>query len=43
MNDDDGGEIQFGDNAVVLVNGKGEPIDTRVFGPVPRELGKKKK
>ena len=38
----DGSEVQFDDNAVVLVNKKGELIGTRVFGPVPHELRKKK-
>ncbi|KAK1263410.1 hypothetical protein QJS04_geneDACA009253 [Acorus gramineus] len=38
----DGSEIRFDDNAVVLVNKQGEPIGTRVFGPVPHELRKKK-
>ncbi|KAF8703222.1 hypothetical protein HU200_032012 [Digitaria exilis] len=38
----DGGEVQFDDNAIVLVNNKGELIGTRVFGPVPHELRKKK-
>nr|CAD1819688.1 unnamed protein product [Ananas comosus var. bracteatus] len=38
----DGSEIKFDDNAVVLVNKQGEPIGTRVFGPVPHELRKKK-
>jgi large subunit ribosomal protein L14 len=38
----DGSEIQFDDNAIVLVNNKGELIGTRVFGPVPHELRKKK-
>ncbi|KAI3862354.1 hypothetical protein MKX03_014372 [Papaver bracteatum] len=38
----DGSEIRFDDNAVVLVNKEGEPIGTRVFGPVPHELRKKK-
>ena len=34
----DGGTIQFDSNSVVLVDKKNEPIGTRVFGPVPREL-----
>lgn len=34
----DGSHIKFGDNAVVLIDKQGEPIGTRVFGPVPREL-----
>ncbi|MCL7023669.1 hypothetical protein MKW94_013702, partial [Papaver nudicaule] len=38
----DGSGIRFDDNAVVLVNKQGEPIGTRVFGPVPHELRKKK-
>ncbi|KAK8923400.1 hypothetical protein KSP39_PZI019821 [Platanthera zijinensis] len=38
----DGSEIRFDDNAVVLVNKQGEPIGTRVFGPVPHELKRKK-
>ncbi|KAF6138946.1 hypothetical protein GIB67_025675 [Kingdonia uniflora] len=38
----DGSEIKFDDNAVVLVNKQGEPVGTRVFGPVPHELRKKK-
>ena len=38
----DGSELKFDDNAVVLVNKQGEPIGTRVFGPVPHELRKKK-
>ncbi|XP_038970556.1 50S ribosomal protein HLP, mitochondrial-like [Phoenix dactylifera] len=38
----DGSEIKFDDNAVVLVNKQGEPIGTRVFGPVSHELRKKK-
>ncbi|XP_072957698.1 large ribosomal subunit protein uL14mz [Typha angustifolia] len=38
----DGSEIKFDDNAIVLVNKQGEPIGTRVFGPVPHELRKKK-
>ncbi|WVZ91298.1 hypothetical protein U9M48_037488 [Paspalum notatum var. saurae] len=38
----DGSEVQFDDNAIVLVNNKGELIGTRVFGPVPHELRRKK-
>lgn len=34
----DGSYIRFDENAVVLVNAKREPIATRVFGPMPREL-----
>lgn len=34
----DGSTIQFDSNAVVLVNKQNEPLGTRVFGTVPREL-----
>ena len=34
----DGSYIRFDDNAVVLINAQKEPIGTRVFGPVAREL-----
>ncbi len=34
----DGSYIRFEDNAAVLLNEKSEPIGTRVFGPVGREL-----
>ena len=34
----DGSYIRFGDNAAVLINAQGQPIGTRVFGPVAREL-----
>lgn len=34
----DGSVIKFDENAVVLVNKNDEPIGTRVFGPVSREL-----
>ena len=30
--------VQFDSNAVVLTDEKGEPIGTRIFGPVTREL-----
>ena len=39
---DDGSKIQFDTNAVVLTDDKGEPIGTRIFGPVTRELRTKK-
>ena len=35
---DDGSKIQFDSNAVVLTDEKGEPIGTRIFGQVTREL-----
>ncbi len=34
----DGSTIRFDKNAAVLINQKGEPIGTRIFGPVVREL-----
>jgi large subunit ribosomal protein L14 len=34
----DGSYIRFDDNAAVLINKDGEPLGTRVFGPVAREL-----
>ena len=34
----DGSKVQFDKNAVVLTDDKGEPIGTRIFGPVTREL-----
>jgi len=34
----DGSRILFGQNAIVLLNKRHEPIGTRVLGPVPREL-----
>ena len=38
----DGSYIRFDQNAAVLVNDAGEPVGTRVFGPVARELRDKK-
>jgi len=37
----DGSLIRFDDNAAVLLNAKHEPIGTRIFGPVTRELRSK--
>ncbi len=37
----DGSFIKFDDNAIVLVDKDGEPIATRVFGPVAREVRQK--
>ena len=34
----DGSYIRFDTNAAVLINAQGEPIGTRIFGPVAREL-----
>ena len=34
----DGSAMRFDSNAAVLINKQGEPIGTRIFGPVPREL-----
>ena len=38
---EDGSYVRFDDNAAVLLNPQGEPLATRVFGPVGRELRKK--
>lgn len=38
----DGSYIRFDDNAAVLIDDKGEPRGTRIFGPVARELREKK-
>ncbi len=35
---DDGSIIRFDRNAAVLIDKEGEPIGTRIFGPVTREL-----
>ncbi len=34
----DGSSIRFDENSAVLINDAGEPIGTRIFGPVAREL-----
>jgi large subunit ribosomal protein L14 len=34
----DGSSIAFDDNAIVLIDADGNPLGTRVFGPVAREL-----
>lgn len=34
----DGTSIKFDKNAAVILDGKGEPVGTRIFGPVAREL-----
>ncbi|MEM9012597.1 MAG: 50S ribosomal protein L14 [Pseudomonadota bacterium] len=38
---DDGTAIRFDRNAAVLINNNNEPIGTRIFGPVVRELRSK--
>ena len=38
----DGSAIRFDSNAAVLINKQGEPIGTRIFGPVVRELRAKR-
>lgn len=37
----DGSYIRFDENAAVLINNENEPVGTRVFGPVARELREK--
>ncbi|MBU0991760.1 MAG: 50S ribosomal protein L14 [Proteobacteria bacterium] len=34
----DGSFIRFDDNSAVIINAQGEPVGTRIFGPVAREL-----
>lgn len=38
----DGSYISFDDNAAVIIDRQGEPVGTRVFGPVGRELREKR-
>jgi large subunit ribosomal protein L14 len=38
----DGSYIKFDDNSAVLINAQSEPVGTRIFGPVARELRSKK-
>ena len=38
----DGSYIRFDDNAAVIVSAQNEPVGTRIFGPVARELREKK-
>jgi large subunit ribosomal protein L14 len=38
----DGSYVKFDDNSAVLINPQGEPIGTRIFGPVARELRAKR-
>jgi large subunit ribosomal protein L14 len=38
----DGSSIRFDSNAAVLISKQGEPIGTRIFGPVTRELRARK-
>jgi large subunit ribosomal protein L14 len=38
----DGSYIKFDDNSAVLINTAGDPIGTRIFGPVARELRAKR-
>lgn len=42
INRADGSAISFDKNAAVLVNKQGEPLGTRIFGPVTRELRARK-
>lgn len=38
LNREDGSKIQFDDNAAVIINDDKNPVGTRIFGPVTREL-----
>ena len=42
INRNDGSSIKFDNNAAVLITNQNEPIGTRIFGPVTRELRLKK-
>lgn len=42
INRPDGSVIRFDGNAAVIVDNKSEPVGTRIFGPVPRELRAKR-
>ena len=42
VNRDDGSYIRFDDNSAVLLDNQQEPIGTRIFGPVARELRAKR-
>ena len=42
INRTDGSVIKFDNNAVVLLDNKGQPIGTRIFGPITRELRSEK-
>ncbi|PID76241.1 MAG: 50S ribosomal protein L14 [Deltaproteobacteria bacterium] len=42
INRPDGSLIRFDDNSAVLINNQREPIGTRIFGPVARELRAKR-
>ena len=37
----DGSKVKFDNNAAVIVDEKGEPVGTRIFGPVTKELRSK--
>ena len=38
----DGSYVRFDDNSAVIISETGEPVGTRIFGPVARELRRKK-
>jgi large subunit ribosomal protein L14 len=38
VNRNDGSYIRFDNNSAVLINNQNEPVGTRIFGPVAREL-----
>jgi len=38
INRNDGSKVKFDKNAAVIIDDKGEPIGTRIFGPVTKEL-----
>ncbi len=41
LNRPDGSSVRFDDNAAVILDDQGQPVATRIFGPVGRELRQK--
>lgn len=41
LNRPDGSSVRFDDNAAVILDEQGQPVATRIFGPVGRELRQK--
>ncbi|HRW78784.1 MAG TPA: 50S ribosomal protein L14, partial [Candidatus Sabulitectum sp.] len=41
LNRADGSSVRFDDNAAVILDDQGQPVATRIFGPVGRELRQK--
>lgn len=41
MKREDGSYVRFDENAVVIIDAKKEPVATRIFGPIPKEIKQK--